>query len=274
MKAPPARGPWRTPRPAQRHHPRPRRRSSPRRRAAERPRDHGHGTRPSPTQTAPGGGRSRDHLVGGGRSASHVPYPHLAGRASWPGGHRGDGGERGGAQQPFLSIELSNGFSTATVTAARRPGMAAASSSRRRTSVLSLRAWMVVKILGLSIVQQPTARPRAPRLGWPGGCPTAPPMACPRHAAPPHPAVLAHVSRGASRFSCARPARGGAHVGKAVPCGLGGPREAVSGCLREAAGAELRRGRALRRGNTGPRICVRGVGDAKRRRSYDADPRL
>eukprot|EP01047_Picozoa_sp_COSAG01_P041419 COSAG01_NODE_3552_length_5942_cov_20.267842_10_plen_47_part_00 len=44
----------------------------------------------------------------------------------------------------------------------------------------------------------------------------APPMACPRHVAPPHPAVLAHVSRGASRFSCARPARGGAHVGKAV----------------------------------------------------------
>ena len=113
LKPPPARGPWRTPRPAQRHHPRPRRRSSPRRRAAERPRDHGHGTRPSPTQTAPGGGRSRDHLVGGGRSASHVPYPDLAGRASWPGGHRGDGGERGGAQQPFLSIELSNGFSRA-----------------------------------------------------------------------------------------------------------------------------------------------------------------
>ena len=79
--------------------------SSPRRRAAERPRDHGHGTRPSPTQTAPGGGRSRDHLVGGGRGASHVLYPDLAGRASWPGGHRDDGGERGGAQQPFLSIE-------------------------------------------------------------------------------------------------------------------------------------------------------------------------
>ena len=113
LKPPPARGPWRTPRPAQRHHPRPRRRSSPRRRAAERPRDHGHGTRPSPTQTAPGGGRSRDHLVGGGRGASHVLYPDLAGRASWPGGHRGDGGERGGAQQPFLSIELSNGFSRA-----------------------------------------------------------------------------------------------------------------------------------------------------------------
>jgi hypothetical protein len=96
-----------------------------------------------------------------------------------------------------------------------------------------MRAWMVEQILGLSIVQQPTARPAAPRLGWPGGCPTAPPMACPRHVAPPHPAVLAHVSRGASRFSCARPARGGAHVGKAVPCSLGGPREAVSGCLRD-----------------------------------------
>ena len=64
------------------------------------------------------------------------------------------------------------------------------------------------------------------------------------------------------------------HVGKAVPCGLGGPREAVSGCLREAAGAELRRGRALRRGNTAPGICVRSVGDAERTRSYDAEPRL
>jgi hypothetical protein len=115
---------------------------------------------------------------------------------------------------------------------------------RRRTCVryvCVMRAWMIVSFLGLSIVQQPTARPGAPRLGWPGGCPTAPPMAYPRHVAPPHPAVLAHVSRGASRFSCARPARGGAHVGKAVPCSLGGPREAVSGCLREAAGAELRR---------------------------------
>ena len=49
----------------------------------ERLRDHGHGRRPSPTQTAPRGGRSRDYLVGGGRSASHVPYPDLAGR------HRG-----------------------------------------------------------------------------------------------------------------------------------------------------------------------------------------
>eukprot|EP01047_Picozoa_sp_COSAG01_P081208 COSAG01_NODE_16100_length_1270_cov_1.529462_1_plen_37_part_10 len=29
-----------------------------------------------------------------------------------------------------------------------------------------MRAWMIVKILGLSIVQQPTARPGAPRLGW------------------------------------------------------------------------------------------------------------
>jgi hypothetical protein len=142
------------------------------------------------------------------------------------------------------------------------------------TSMSGMRAWMIVSFLGLSIVQQPTARPGAPRLGWPGGCPTAPPMACPRHVAPPHPAVLAHVSRGASRFSCARPARGGAHVGKAVPCSLGGPREAVSGCLREAAGAELRRGRALRRGNTAPGICVRSVGDAERTLSYDAEPRL
>ena len=49
----------------------------------ERLRDHGHGRRPSPTQTAPRGGRSRDYLAGGGRSASHVPYPALAGR------HRG-----------------------------------------------------------------------------------------------------------------------------------------------------------------------------------------
>eukprot|EP01047_Picozoa_sp_COSAG01_P142978 COSAG01_NODE_74428_length_213_cov_216.122807_1_plen_57_part_01 len=29
----------------------------------ERLRDHGHGRRPSPTQTAPRGGRSRDYLV-------------------------------------------------------------------------------------------------------------------------------------------------------------------------------------------------------------------
>eukprot|EP01047_Picozoa_sp_COSAG01_P110367 COSAG01_NODE_39193_length_479_cov_4.502632_1_plen_33_part_10 len=30
-----------------------------------------------------------------------------------------------------------------------------------------MRAWMIEQILGLSIVQQPTARPGAPRLGWP-----------------------------------------------------------------------------------------------------------
>jgi hypothetical protein len=120
-----------------------------------------------------------------------------------------------------------------------------------------MRAWnKVAQLCGIVYHSTANRRPGAPRLGWPGGCPTAPPMACPRHVAPPHPAVLAHVSRGASRFSCARPARGGAHVGKAVPCGLGGPREAISGCLREAAGAELRRGRALRRGNTAPGICV------------------
>jgi hypothetical protein len=111
----------------------------------------------------------------------------------------------------------------------------------------SLRAaWIIGALCGIVYRSTANRRPGAPRLGWPGGCPTAPPMACPRHVAPPHPAVLAHVSRGASRFSCARPARGGAHVGKAVPCGLGGPREAVSGCLREAAGAELwPRGAAL-----------------------------
>jgi hypothetical protein len=105
-----------------------------------------------------------------------------------------------------------------------RAGRAAARGGRARGAagarvcLSSLRAaWMIEQILGLSIaVQQPTARPGgAPRLGWPGRCPAAPPMACPRHVAPPHPAVLAHVSRGASRFSCARPARGGAHVGKA-----------------------------------------------------------
>ena len=151
---------------------------------------------------------------------------------------------------------------------------AAAAAPSPRTSVLSLRAWMIVSFCGIVYHSTANRRPGAPRLGWPGGCPTAPPMACPRHVAPPHPAVLAHVSRGAGRFSCARPARGGAHVGKAVPCSLGGPREALSGCLREAAGAELRRGRALRRGDTAPVICVRSVGDAKRPRSYDADPRL
>ena len=101
-------------------------------------------------------------------------------------------------------------------------------------------AWIIGALCGIVYHSTANRRPGAPRLGWPGGCPTAPPMACPRHVAPPHPAVLAHVSRGAGRFSCARPARGGAHVGKAVPCGLGGPREALSGCLREAAGAELR----------------------------------
>ena len=99
---------------------------------------------------------------------------------------------------------------------------------------------MIVSFCGIVYHSTANRRPGAPRLGWPGGCPTAPPMACPRHVAPPHPAVLAHVSRGAGRFSCAGPARGGAHVGKAVPCSLGGPREAVSGCLREAAFAALR----------------------------------
>lgn len=147
-------------------------------------------------------------------------------------------------------------------------------AARHRTSESGMRAWKGGPPDGIVYHSTANRRPGAPRLGWPGGCPTAPPMACPRHVAPPHPAVLAHVSRGASRFSCARPARGGAHVGKAVPCGLGGPREAVSGCLREAAGAELRRGRALRRGNTAPGICVRSVGDAIRRRSYGANPRL
>ena len=144
----------------------------------------------------------------------------------------------------------------------------------QRTSVSGQRAWMIGALTGACSHSTANRRPGAPRLGWPGGCPTAPPMACPRHVAPPHPAVLAHVSRGAGRFSCARPARGGAHVGKAVPCGLGGPREALSGCLREAAGAELRRGRALRRGNTAPGTCVRSVEDAKRSRSYGANPRL
>ena len=144
----------------------------------------------------------------------------------------------------------------------------------RRTSLSGMRAWNVGQLCGIVYHSTANRRPGAPRLGWPGGCPTAPPMACPRHVAPPHPAVLAHVSRGASRFSCAGPARGGAHVGKAVPCSLGGPREGLSGCLREAAGAELRRGRALRRGDTALGICVRSVGDAIRLRSYGANPRL
>ena len=109
----------------------------------------------------------------------------------------------------------------------------------RRTSVLSLRAWMVGALTGACSHSTANRRPGAPRLGWPGGCPTAPPMACPRHVAPPHPAVLAHVSRAAGRFTCVGPSRGGAHVGKAVPCSLGGPREGVSRCLWEAAGAEL-----------------------------------
>ena len=146
--------------------------------------------------------------------------------------------------------------------------------ARARTSMLNVRAWIIRALTGACSHSTANRRPGAPRLGWPGGCPTAPPMACPRHVAPPHPAVLAHVSRGASRFSCAGPARGGAHVGKAVPCGLGGPREGLSGCLREAAGAELRRGRALRRGDTALGICARSVGGAIRPLSYGANPRL
>ena len=39
------------------------------------------------------------------------PLPRSGWSASWPGGHRGDGGDRGGAQQPFLSIEGSAGRS-------------------------------------------------------------------------------------------------------------------------------------------------------------------
>jgi hypothetical protein len=102
----------------------------------------------------------------------------------------------------------------------------------KRTIKTAVTTWKFEAICGIVYRSTANRRPGAPRSGWPGGCPTAPPMACPRHVAPPHPAALAHVSRGASRFSGAGPARGGAHVGKAVPCGLGGPREAVSGCLR------------------------------------------
>ena len=57
--------------------------------------------------------------------------PHMSSTPIWLVGHRGqaaiaatgvsDGGERGGAQQPFLSIELSNGFSRAQ-SLPRRPG--------------------------------------------------------------------------------------------------------------------------------------------------------
>jgi hypothetical protein len=101
---------------------------------------------------------------------------------------------------------------------------AAAAAARTLASMSSLRAWKIGALCGIVYRSTANRRPGAPRLGWPGGCPMAPPMACPRHVAPPHPAVLAHVSRGASRFSCARPARGGAHVGKAMPCSLGAAR--------------------------------------------------
>ena len=195
--------------------------------------------------------------------------PHMSSTPIWLVGHRGHAAiaATGVSGAALNSLFYRSRVQQGTVTAE-------ASWLHRGVHVLSLRAWIIEQICGIVYRSTANRRPGAPRSGWPGGCPTAPPMACPRHAAPPHPAALAHVSRGAGRFSCARPARGGAHVGKAVPCGLGGPREAVSGCLREAAGAELRRGRALRRGNTGPGICVRSVGDAIRTRSYDADPRL
>jgi hypothetical protein len=86
------------------------------------------GRRPSPTQTAPRGGRSRDYLVGGGRTASHAPYPNLAGR------HRGQAaigatGVTGAGGAPSTAFFIDRGFSrrrtgagvTAAAAAAPRP---------------------------------------------------------------------------------------------------------------------------------------------------------
>ena len=133
-----------------------------------------------------------------------------------------------------------------------------------RTSMLNVRAWMIGAICGIVYHSTANRRPGAPRLGWPGGCPTAPPMACPRHVAPPHPAVLAHVSRGAGRFSCARPARGGAHVGKAVPCCLGGPREALSASYKPIrAGHDMDKRNDSREGQLHPRPAIDNPADGR-----------
>eukprot|EP01047_Picozoa_sp_COSAG01_P051224 COSAG01_NODE_5258_length_4379_cov_23.575467_4_plen_178_part_00 len=100
----------------------------------ERLRDHGHGRRPSPTQTAPRGGRGRDYLVGGGRSASHVPYPDLAGR------HRGQAaigatGVTGAALNSlFYRSRVQPGAVTAEASWLHREGMPVAAAMRPPTA--------------------------------------------------------------------------------------------------------------------------------------------
>jgi hypothetical protein len=99
LKAPPAHGPWRMPRPAQRHHPRPRRRGSPRRRA-------GRGS----VTMAMGGGPPLHRRPRGAGAAEITSWavsgaPHMSPTPIWlvgivtrrPSGRRGDGGDRGAA---------------------------------------------------------------------------------------------------------------------------------------------------------------------------------
>ena len=103
----------------------------------ERLRDHGHGRRPSPTQTAPRGGRSRDYLVGGGRSASHVPYPDLAGR------HRGQAaiGATGVTGAALNSLFYRSRVQRrAVVTAEGRPQLDSMVGSRTHTPRTPLRS--------------------------------------------------------------------------------------------------------------------------------------
>jgi hypothetical protein len=101
---------WRMPRPAQRHHPRPRRRGSPRRRAGRGSVTMAMGGGP-PLHRRPRGAGAAETTSWRWAERLTCPLPRSGWSASWPGGHRGDGGDRGDAQQPFLSIEGSAGHS-------------------------------------------------------------------------------------------------------------------------------------------------------------------
>ena len=129
--------------------------------------------------------------------------------------------------------------------------------------------------VGLSIIQQPTAAPGHP--DWDGQADArrprpwlAPGMWHPRIP------LSSRMSRAARAASPVRDPPGAAltWVRRCLAVWEGRERAYHAGCLREAAGAELRRGRALGGGDTGPGICVRSAGDAIRTRSYDANPRL
>jgi hypothetical protein len=101
---------WRMPRPAQRHHPRPRRRGSPGRRAGRGSVTMAMGGGP-PLHRRPRGAGAAETTSWRWAERLTCPLPRSGWSASWPGGHRGDGGDRGDAQQPFLSIEGSAGHS-------------------------------------------------------------------------------------------------------------------------------------------------------------------